>query len=87
MAVTTARATCRSYLNTDPTATHFRVMGFPITVQRNKNGVPWYIFLLLLYCLYRLVRKLLLRLLKWTGGGRVSGRPRPSSVRGPANEQ
>lgn len=51
---------CRSH---GAAGTALRGFGVPLTVRRNPDGVPWYVLLLILYCLYRLLRKLVAKAL------------------------
>eukprot|EP00667_Euglena_gracilis_P021350 EG_transcript_23356 len=74
----------QTYLSADPSAAQFRVLGVPLHVRPNPNGVPWYVMLLLLYCVYRLVKKLLLRLLRWDRPA-LPTLPHPRSLGPPAS--
>eukprot|EP00906_Rhabdomonas_costata_P011618 RCo016559 len=68
-----------SYLSADPE--QIAIPGLPFTIRRRQGGLPWYILLLLLYILYRVARRLLLRILGWQlpAPGR-SGRIEPSTA-------
>eukprot|EP00997_Jenningsia_sp_PLL12_P009545 NODE_6527_length_504_cov_76.885714_g5746_i0.p3 GENE.NODE_6527_length_504_cov_76.885714_g5746_i0~~NODE_6527_length_504_cov_76.885714_g5746_i0.p3 ORF type:complete len:153 (-),score=27.98 NODE_6527_length_504_cov_76.885714_g5746_i0:46-471(-) len=55
----------RQYVRSDGSYPIPSPLGRSLVFRRNPAGLPWYIFLLLVYALYRLARRLTIRLLGW----------------------